>query len=320
MKTNLFTKSIVTTITIAIFICFSCRKTPIDPPPVVNDSTPGQAMFWVASDLGCGDITVICNGVTAQITGYSQTTPSCGATNTATFTLAPGTYNYSASCSNLTWSGTITVSANECSNIQLKGNGGSSGGGGNTTGQVMFWTSSDLGGGNITVICNGLTSQITGYYSTGVPSCGASAAATFTLAPGTYNYSASCSSLTWSGTVTISANKCSTIQLTSNGGGGGGGGGFLANNTATFWIASDFGCGNITVNCGGKSSTITSYFSSGAPGCGAAGTATFVLPTTGSTGGIYNYTASCSGLTWSGTVTTSVFSNTNGCIEIQLTH
>ena len=73
-----------------------------------------------------------------------------------------------------------------------------------------------------------------------------------------------------------------------------------------FWISSDFACGPISVELSGQgtkwSDTITRYYSSGTPSCGAIGTATFPdLPY-----GTYSYTASCSkGSLWSGTVTLS---------------
>ena len=57
----------------------------------------------------------------------------------------------------------------------------SSSSGGTTTGQVTFWTQTDLGCGNISVSISGSGSQtISGYYSS-VSSCGLSSNATFTL-------------------------------------------------------------------------------------------------------------------------------------------
>lgn len=93
-----------------------------------------------------------------------------------------------------------------------------------STGEVIFWVSSDFGCGNITVNCNGLSRQITGYYSSGTPDCAGSWGAKFTLDPGTYNFSASCTGKTWSGTIIITAGNCSAMQLTNSGGGTGGGG------------------------------------------------------------------------------------------------
>lgn len=308
----LFKKTLLFILSTLVFI--SCKKAVIEDPGNGGGGTNnnGQAMFWVGSDFGCGNISVTCNGLTATITGYNQAIPSCGTSNTATFTLPPGTYNYTASCTGLTWSGTVTVISDNCSKIQLTNNGGGGNGGGNSSGQVMFWAASNFGCGNVTVVCNGVTRTITSYSTSGTPSCGANGFATFNFSPGTYSYSASCSSYTWSGTAVVTAGGCNKIQLTTNGGGGGGGGyNTMAN--VTFWIASDLGCGNINVTCGGTTRTITSYYSSGAPACGASGTATFLLPT----GNNYTYTASCSGLTWSGNVIPP--STGTPCLKIQLT-
>ena len=84
-----------------------------------SGTTTGSAMFWVASDLGCGPITVQCNSVSKTITGFYGSSPACGVTNSANFTFSPGTYSFSASCSGKTWSGNITVTSNECSKLQL---------------------------------------------------------------------------------------------------------------------------------------------------------------------------------------------------------
>jgi len=87
------------------------------------------------------------------------------------------------------------------------------GGGGGTSGDVAFWTQSDLGCGYINVSVGGQSGTVTGYYSGGSPGCGASGAANFTLPAGTYNYSAGCGDYTWNGTVTVSAGGCSTMRL-----------------------------------------------------------------------------------------------------------
>ena len=279
-----------------------CKKEDLLPTP---DPTPttGQGMFWTASDLGCGNITVTLGGASGSISTYYNTSiPSCGAAGCATFDLAPGTYTYFASCSGgQTWSGSITIVAGGCSKIQLTGGGG---GGGSTTGQGMFWIASDLGCGNITVICNGITRTITGFYGT-APSCGASGCATFDLGPGTYSFSASCTGKTWTGNITITAGNCSKFQLTSSGGGGGG----STTGQGMFWINTDQGCGNITVVCNGITRTISSFYAS-APSCGASGCATFDLSP-----GTYSYSASCTGKTWNGNITITA----GGCSKVQLT-
>lgn len=174
-----------------------------------------------------------------------------------------------------------------------------------STGQALFWTQSDLGCGNIAVTLNGNSETISGYFSSGVPNCGASGGATFSAAPGTYNYSASCSGKTWSGSVSITSGSCTATQLVAGSTSGGSTGQLM------FWVQSDLGCGTITVSLNSSQGTISQYYSSGAPSCGATGTATFsVAP------GSYNFSASCSGKSWSGTVTASA----GGCFKEQLTN
>jgi hypothetical protein len=303
-----FMKAYVKTTT--TFICLvlitgllfqSCKKETVtnDPP---TGSTEGQLLFWSATDLACGSVTVNVAGLSSVIMNYyAQSAPGCGATGCANFSLAPGTYSYTASCSNKNWSGNVTVTSGNCAKIQLTGTGG---GGGTTTGQGMFWTATDLGCGSINVVCGGITRSITGYYGS-VPACGASSAATFDLPAGTYSYSASCSNKTWNGNITISSGACSKIQLTGSGGGGG-----SVNGQGMLWIASDLGCGTINVTCAGVTRSITSYYAAGAPACAASGCATFDLAP-----GTYSYSASCTGKTWSGNITVS----SGACSKIQLT-
>lgn len=147
---------LLTIISLSVMLVFlGCKK---DPPP---DPTPtnGQVVFWVASDFGCGNITVTLNGISKAITGFSGTgSPTCGAGEAATFEIAPGTYTYSAACNSKTWNGTVTITSGSCSKIELTG-------GVAATGQTMFWIASDLGCGNITVTCNGVSKEITGYSS-----------------------------------------------------------------------------------------------------------------------------------------------------------
>ena len=92
--------------------------------------------------------------------------------------------------------------------------GGGGGGTGTGDGIVMFWTQSDFGCGFITVNISGLSDTISGYYSGGAPSCGATSAASFSLPAGNYNFSASCDGLTWDGTVTVSSGGCYKMELT----------------------------------------------------------------------------------------------------------
>ncbi|WP_294819097.1 hypothetical protein [uncultured Flavobacterium sp.] len=86
--------------------------------------------------------------------------------------------------------------------------GGSSG-----NGNLMFWTSSDLGCGSISVSVEGQSGSITQYYYNGTPECGAGGCANFTLPAGTYNFTASCSTHNWNSTITVSGGSCSKMRL-----------------------------------------------------------------------------------------------------------
>ncbi len=206
-----------------VILLSGCTKKATDASPA---SKKGEVMFWISSDLNCGQITVTCGGVAKNITGYSSSTPTCGASGAATFSLEEGTYSYSAVCSGKSWSGTVIISAGNCNKIELTNNstGGGGSGGGSTTGQVTFWTASNLNCGNITVSCNGESRIITNYSST-APSCGTTGFATFQLPAGSHNYTASCNGQTWSGTVTATSGGCNRIELISGGNNGGGTGG-----------------------------------------------------------------------------------------------
>jgi hypothetical protein len=103
----------------------------------------------------------------------------------------------------------------DCSTFDGSGGGGSGGGGGGggTTGSLTVWSQVDHGCGNISVTVNGSTQIVSSYYSSGAPSCGSSGCANFTLNPGTYSISASCSSYTWNATLSVTAGGCSTLKL-----------------------------------------------------------------------------------------------------------
>lgn len=123
MKT-IISYSIITIILSTVLQLSSCIDDTMDNPV----ETTGQAMFWVASDLGVGSITVICNNISLTINSYySSGPPSCGASGTANFTLSPGTYPFNATGGSKTWNGIITVTSGGCSTMQLtsSGTGGS---------------------------------------------------------------------------------------------------------------------------------------------------------------------------------------------------
>jgi hypothetical protein len=87
-----------------------------------NGQATGQATFWLDSNINLanGNITVTCNGSYKTISGSSSSTPDCGASGTATFTLKPGTYSYSASAGTKTWNGEIKVTSGVCTKQKIE--------------------------------------------------------------------------------------------------------------------------------------------------------------------------------------------------------
>lgn len=147
--------------------------------------------------------------------GNTQSVSNCQAYRTAYLNL----YNKMTQCGYPTTSlqdDYDFVQNLDCSDFGSGGGGtggGGTGGGGTTSGNAMIWTQVDHGCGTISVTINGTTQTISSYYSSGAPSCGASGCANFTLNPGTYPVSASCSNSTWNGTVTVTAGGCYRLKL-----------------------------------------------------------------------------------------------------------
>lgn len=82
-------------------------------------------------------------------------------------------------------------------------------------GEGVFWTDADYGVGFISVYVEGsYAGQITGYYSSTIPDCGATGCVTITREPGTYNFTAEAGDGTnWNHYITIYKNDCSTMRL-----------------------------------------------------------------------------------------------------------
>jgi hypothetical protein len=79
-------------------------------------------------------------------------------------------------------------------------------------GDVVFWQQTGSGYGITVVSVDGVTSNITSEYGA-APSCGSSGCAVFNgLDVGTYNYTASDGTDTWSGSVTVTEG-CTTFRL-----------------------------------------------------------------------------------------------------------
>ncbi|MEN9915056.1 MAG: hypothetical protein RL528_1823 [Bacteroidota bacterium] len=80
-------------------------------------------------------------------------------------------------------------------------------------GDAIFWQQTGSGYGPTVVSIDGVSSNITSEYLTS-PSCGTSGCAVFNhLETGTYNFTASDGTATWSGTVNITEDGCATKRL-----------------------------------------------------------------------------------------------------------
>jgi hypothetical protein len=80
----------------------------------------GNITFWIQSDFECGNISVTLQGQgSSTISAYYGSSPDCGASGCANFTVPAGSYSFSASCDGRTWEGSLTVSENQCFKMQL---------------------------------------------------------------------------------------------------------------------------------------------------------------------------------------------------------
>lgn len=87
---------------------------------VTEPQTPGKISFW-KNFGGDGYIKVWVEGkFIGEIDSYfDSSVPSCSQDGTLTFENKPGTYNYKAENNKHKWSGTFTISSNDCKNIKF---------------------------------------------------------------------------------------------------------------------------------------------------------------------------------------------------------
>jgi hypothetical protein len=82
-----------------------------------------------------------------------------------------------------------------------------------SSGKVCFWSNMKRGGAISVYIEDTYIGEINQYFSKGSPNCGQSGTLAFEYKPGTYNFKATNSNLTWNGKITISAGNCSLQGL-----------------------------------------------------------------------------------------------------------
>jgi len=85
-----------------------------------NKTKYGNVTFWQETGSGYGVTVVSVNGITSNITQEYSSTPDCGASGCAVFNqLETGTYNYTASDGTDNWSGTVNVTEDGCTTMEL---------------------------------------------------------------------------------------------------------------------------------------------------------------------------------------------------------
>lgn len=137
MNSNLLKKLVLTSSVILTNFLFNSCESTADPAPGGDSVQNGQVSFWVGRDFGCGAMLVNVEGKVSNITSYhANGIPNCTQPGTATFTLAPGNYAYTASCNNLQWSGNFNITNNGCLRYELQYSGNTGGSSGNTGGNT----------------------------------------------------------------------------------------------------------------------------------------------------------------------------------------
>ena len=86
---------------------------------VMNSCAPknGSVTFWNTSSPNI--ITVSISGQANQTITSSSTATACSGSGFATFSLTPGSYNFTATDGTTNWSGSATVTAEGCLLYQL---------------------------------------------------------------------------------------------------------------------------------------------------------------------------------------------------------
>lgn len=82
----------------------------------------GDVKFWLNSDLGCGFVEVIIEGIgSSTITGFFPSAPDCGNSNAGgNFSDLPvGNYTFTASCQGMNWEGNFSIEEGGCLRFEL---------------------------------------------------------------------------------------------------------------------------------------------------------------------------------------------------------
>jgi hypothetical protein len=150
-------------------------------------------------------ITVKVDSQTAVMSDFFPiTAPGCGAKGCANFNLPVGTYTYSATNGDSSWSGSVSIAAGTCTFQQLTC----------ATGNVVFWVDSAANNTKVTLNVNSGPAYINTAFPTTTPTCGTTGCANFTLHVGTYTYTAiTAANIGYTGTITVGNDSCTLVRL-----------------------------------------------------------------------------------------------------------
>lgn len=85
-----------------------------------QNATPTDVVFYRATDCGAGTTTISINGQSAALSAViSGSAPNCGDPNAASFQLPAGTYSFTVSDNVSTRIGSVTVTANTCTEVSV---------------------------------------------------------------------------------------------------------------------------------------------------------------------------------------------------------
>lgn len=81
----------------------------------------GNAIFWQQTGSGYGITVVFIDGISSNVTSNFGSSPSCGQSGCATFNgLEVGVHDFTASDGTTNWSGSVSISKNNCTTTQLQ--------------------------------------------------------------------------------------------------------------------------------------------------------------------------------------------------------
>jgi len=253
----------------------AAAATPPPPPP----PQLGQLSVWTNYTSPIA-VKVDGNAAGTLTTYFQNARPACGQAGTITVSVPGGVHAVSGLSGQVTWNGTISIIAGQCTLYELEAPQSPPP---SATGQVSIWTDYP---NQIGVRVDGnAAGTLTSYFSNGAPVCGQAGTLTLTLPAGAHGINGVSGSVTWNGTATVVAGQCTLYKLDAPAGG-----------QISIWTNYPY---QVAVNVDGASvGTLTSYFGTGTPTCGQAGTITV-----GRAAGLHSVTAQAGQVTWNGSVT-----------------